>query len=111
MIRLFPIMILAIALTSCGNGKKKEEVPFMKYSGPIDNATRNQEFYERGIKEGTHYRDKDGNVWSEDNIFAPGPAGSIHDNSYRSVGSSKRNQYKKGYEDGYNAAKSEYEND
>lgn len=107
MIRFF-ILIFAIAMTGCGNRKKKEEVPFMKYTGPVDYATRQKEFYERGIQQGTHYKDRDGYVWSKDNIFAPGPAGSIHD--YRSVGSSKRKQYQKGYEDGYNAAKSEYGN-
>ena len=100
------VVALNMGISACGGDYKNK-----------DNKERNTYFItdesERGkygegtyIKTESRYKDKDGNSWHRDNIFAPRKNESLNDDSYqRRTKTGKyapqENSYDKGYVEGY----------
>ena len=86
---------------SCGNPKKE------------DNKYSNMKVV-LPLPKGQIYKDRDGNEWNRDNLFAPRENESLNDDSYQrrnNMGkyAPEESQYDRGYKKGYKDARRRYE--
>lgn len=109
------LIALSIGVSSCGEDNENKDAKKKNIYFITDESE--QGIYGEGtyIKtNNSYYKDRDGNSWHRDNIFAPRENESINDESYQRrtntgkyapQGNAYDNGYKEGYERGYEEAK------
>lgn len=122
--RLLAVSLLAalyIGVSSCKENNEHKDIEKKNIYFIRDESEQGK--YGRGtyIKtNSSYYKDRDGNYWHRDNIFAPRENESINDESYqRRTNTGKyapqenpyENGYNEGYERGYEKAKRIFIND
>lgn len=91
-ILLLFVGFIAVFFISCGNDRKKDAAK----------GNYSVEDLKPSFDPVHQYKDKDGNVWSKDNIWAPCEHESLKEKvkRARSYSNDEDDAYKKGYEDG-----------
>lgn len=71
---LFFLTFVSFVLCSCGNSKKEPNTQKRKTIYVVGHESEIGKYGEGTyINSNSHYKDKDGNLWHRDDIFAPKP--------------------------------------
>lgn len=106
------VVALNMGISSCGGDNKNKDNKERNTYFITDESERGKHGEGTYIKTESRYKDKDGNSWHRDNIFAPRKNESLNDDSYQKrTKTGKYAPQESSYDKGYEEAKKIFNGD